>query len=117
MKEKKPLTYAEKVQKALKRSKVIPEPLVLGLIEDLHRIEEIQGRLYIECQNGDMLIEYINKSGNSNIVINPVIKEYKAYSQQRNTLIKSLYPIIKEILPIVPTELDPLAVLNGRDRK
>lgn len=57
---------------------------------ELERVESIRNKLYESYEKSPVLDEYTNKNGSKNMVVNPAIKEYKAYANQFNNLIKTL---------------------------
>lgn len=61
-----------------------------SILCELERIESIRNNLYYSYEKSPVLKEYTNKNGSKNMVVNPAIKEYKAYSNQFNNMIKTL---------------------------
>ena len=81
--------YTNKIKKQLKDNGQIT-PVVETVLAEMLRIEAIRNSLYAEYMANQILSTYTNKAGATNTVVNPAIKEYKAYCQQFNNLIKTL---------------------------
>lgn len=92
-------------------------PLLDGLLDELERIENIRDSLYKAYSKGDLFEKYTNKAGATNLVVNAAIKEYKAYSQRFNDLIKTIQNIIKDVVVPDKEELDSFEKLLGRGSK
>jgi hypothetical protein len=110
-------SYAVKIRKNLKKTGVVVDPLLDGLLEELQRLEKIRNSLYeVYSDTSSILEKYTNKAGAENIVVSAVVKEYKMYSQRFNEVTKTLEKMLEVRVPEKPKEPDQLDELNGRDR-
>jgi hypothetical protein len=83
-----------KIKKYMKRCGIELNPIIIEVLEEYDRLDNIRQKLYDEIEDKEVLEIYINKSGNSNEVITAAIKEYKSYTLQFNNLTKTLQGII-----------------------
>lgn len=109
-------SYARKIRKNLKKEGVIIDPLLDGLLEELERLENIRESLYDVYTTSDIIEEYTNKGGATNLVINAAVKEYKMYSQRFNEVSKTIENMLKTRVPEKPQDDDPLDEINRRER-
>lgn len=71
-----------------------------GLLDELERVENIRDALYKEYSNETgPTDEYTNKAGATNLVISPVIKEYKLYSKLCHEIMMKIHSILESIPP------------------
>lgn len=107
--------YTNKIKKQLKENEQIT-PVIETVLAEMMRIETIRNALFAEYQTDEILSKYTNKAGATNTVVNPAIKEYKAYCQQFNNLIKTLDSLLgnprEEGKPAEPDDYEKI-----RDRK
>jgi len=87
-----------------------------GLLDELERVENIRDALYTEyTQETKPTDEYTNKAGATNLVISPVIKEYKLYSKLCHEIMVKIHSILESIPP--PRKgYDALSTLIARPR-
>lgn len=84
--------YTNKIKKQIEENGQIT-PVIETVLAEMLRIEKIRNALFGQMQsekNFKVCEEYTNKAGATNTVVNPAIKEYKAYCQQFNNLIKTI---------------------------
>ena len=107
--------YTNKIKKQLEENGLVT-PVIETVLAEMLRIEKIRDKLYKQANTGKVVEEYTNKAGATNTVVNPAIKEYKAYCQQFNNIIKTLDALTgsprEEGKPVEP---DPFEKI--RDRK
>lgn len=118
---KKKLKFSVELKGKLKET-LYASPLLASLLDELERIENIRDSLYDAYSGKNLFEEYTNKAGHKNLIINAAVKEYKAYSQRFNDLIKTIHLIIKDVIKPEgggekePEELDAFEKLIGRDK-
>lgn len=115
-------SFAKDLRKKLKET-MSASPLLEGLLDELERVENIRNTLYDAYNKDKLFEEYTNKAGYTNLIINAAIKEYKAYSQRFNDLVKTIHVIIKDIIIVggtlpngKPAELDEFEKLVKRGK-
>ena len=116
MAQPKKTTYGSKIRKILRKDSIPTDPILLGVLEELDRLESIRDALYSEYESKPLMEGYTNKAGATNLVVSAAVKEYKMYSQRFNELTKTLDRMIAERMPDKQVEQDPLDMLNARDR-
>jgi len=108
------LPTTSQIRKEIKANGQIT-PIIDNVLEEMRRIESIRNNLFKECRTGDLFSKYTNKAGATNIVVNPAVKEYKAYCQQFNNLVKTLDGLLGNPKPKdTPKEPDALERIQSR---
>ena len=97
MKKNSKVMYAAEYRKSL--GELANMSPINGLLDEMDRMERIRNDLYQACTDGKTVDGYTNKAGATNQVVNPAIKEYKAYSQRYADLCKTIEGIVKARAP------------------
>lgn len=96
------MVNVNKINRMLKEKK-INDAITDAWIDELKSVEKIKRKLGKEINNSNsMLEEYTNKSGATNITVSGVVKEYKAYTNQLNNLLKNLTTYIDKKIKDLP---------------
>ena len=69
------------------------DEVIKDLINEYIYIKDLLDRMKKQIDSNDLMYSYTNKAGASNMTKNPIVSEYKAYTNEFNKLSKTIIDI------------------------